>query len=68
MVIEKAKIKIMKKQLYIYIAIILLYIAYNQFFMIEDEKVNTLINILFASLLFGYMAYMAIVLLKRLKK
>lgn len=58
----------MKKQLYIYIVIISLYIAYNQFFMIEDEKVNTLINILFASMLFGYMAYMAIVLLKRLKK
>ena len=58
----------MKKKLYIYIAIILMYIAYNQFFMIEDEKVNTLVNILFASLLFGYMAYMAIVLLKRLKK
>lgn len=58
----------MKKQLYFYIAIIVLYIAYNQFFTIENEKVNTIVNILFASLLFGYMAYMAIVLLKKLKK
>lgn len=54
--------------MYVYMGMVLLYIAYNQFFAAEDEKVNTLINILFASLLFGYMAYMAILILKRMKK
>ena len=58
----------MKAQIYNYAGIILLYILYNQFFRVQDEKTNTIINILFASVLFGYMAYMAIVVLKKMKK
>ena len=58
----------MKAQIYNYAGIIILYILYNQFFRVQDEKTNTIINILFASILFGYMAYMAIVVLKKMKK
>ena len=48
----------MKAQIYNYAGIIILYILYNQsFFRVQDEKTNTIINILFASILFGYMAY-----------
>ena len=38
----------MKKQLYIYLAMIVAFIVYNQFFQVPDERLNTLINILFA--------------------
>lgn len=58
----------MKAQIYNYAGIIILYILYNQFFRVQDEKTNTIINILFASVLFGYMAYMAIVVLKKNEK
>lgn len=57
----------MRKQLYFYITIILLFIAYNQFFRVADERLNTLINILFASFLFLYIGYIAFLILKRLK-
>lgn len=58
----------MKRQLYNYAGIIILYILYNQFFQVKDEKTNTIINLLFASILFGYIAYMGIVILKKMKK
>mgnify|MGYP000042845806 CR=1 FL=1 len=58
----------MKRQIYIYAGIILMYIIYNQFFQVKDERTNTIINILFASFLFGYIAYMAIVVLRKMKK
>lgn len=58
----------MKKQLYFYIAMIAAFIIYNQFFQIEDEKLNAIINILFASFLFLYIGYIAFIVLKRLKK
>ena len=57
----------MKRQLYNYAGIILLYILYNQFFQVKDEKTNAIINILFASFLFGYIAYVAFKVLKNLK-
>ena len=57
----------MKKQLYIYLAMIIAFIAYNQFFQVPDEWLNTLINILFASFLFLYIGYVAYLVLKRLK-
>lgn len=56
----------MRKQLYLYIAMILVFIVYNQFFRVEDERLNTLINILFASFLFLYIGYVAFLILKRL--
>ena len=57
----------MKKQLYNYAGIILLYILYNQFFQVKDEKINAIINILFASFLFLYIGYIAYLVLKKLK-
>lgn len=58
----------MKKQLYIYLFLILAFIVYNQFFQVQDERMNSLINILFASFLFLYIGYIAYVVLKRLKR
>lgn len=58
----------MKKQLYIYAAVVLLFIAYNQFFQVADERLNTIINILFASVLFLYIAFLAFTVLKKLAK
>ena len=57
----------MKRQLYFYIAMILAFIAYNQFFPVQDERLNTLINILFASFLFLYIGYVAYLVLRRMK-
>lgn len=58
----------MKKQLYIYAGMVLAFIIYNQFFQLQDERLNDLINILFASFLFLYIGYMAFLVLKRLKR
>ena len=57
----------MKTQLYYYIGIIIMYVMYNQFFQVKDEKTNAIINILFASFLFGYIAFIAFKVLKNLK-
>ena len=57
----------MKKQLYIYVAMIVAFIIYNQFFQVKDERINEGINILFASVLFLYIGYLAYLLLKRIK-
>lgn len=58
----------MKKHLFIYAIFILGFIGYNIFFRADDSKTNTGINILWASLIFGYIGYMAFVLLRKLKK
>ncbi len=58
----------MKKQLYIYAVLIAIFILYNQFFQVEDEKTNTIINILFASFLFLYIGYLAFLALQKIKK
>lgn len=57
----------MKKQLIVYGILILIYLVYNFFLKIADEKINTGINIVFASLIFGYISYLAFTLLKKLK-
>ncbi|MGA9212740.1 hypothetical protein [Kaistella sp.] len=57
----------MKKQLYIYVAMIIAFIVYNQFFQVKDERLNEGINILFASFLFLYIGYLAYLVLKRIK-
>lgn len=57
----------MKKQLYIYAAMVIAFIVYNQFFQVEDDRLNEGINILFASILFLYIGYLAYLLLKRIK-
>ncbi len=58
----------MKTHLYIYAVLILLFIIYNEFYQATDERINTAINIIFASVLFGYIAYMAFVVLQKMKK
>ena len=57
----------MKKQLYIYAAMVIAFIVYNQFFQVEDDRLNEGINILFASILFLYIGFLAYLLLKRIK-
>ncbi|WP_027376478.1 hypothetical protein [Kaistella palustris] len=57
----------MKKQLYFYVLMIVLFVAYNQFFQVPDERLNSIINILFASFLFLYIGYMAYLVLKKMK-
>ena len=57
----------MKKQLYIYVVLILTFVAYNQFFQVEDVRLNGIINILFASFLFLYIGYIAWAVLKKLR-
>lgn len=44
------------------------FIAYNLFFSAADERTHTVINIVYASALFGYIAFMAFRMLKQLKK
>lgn len=57
----------MKKQLYIYMAMIISFIVYNQFFQVKDARLNEAINIIFASFLFLYIGYLAYLVLKRIK-
>lgn len=57
----------MKKQLIVYGILILIYLTYNFFFKVADEKINTAINIIFGSLIFGYIAFLAFTVLKKLK-
>ncbi|SFH79215.1 hypothetical protein [Halpernia frigidisoli] len=58
----------MKKQLTVYGILILIYLTYNFFFKIQDDKINAAIDIIFASLIFGYISYLAFTVLKRMNK
>ncbi|MCJ7934729.1 MAG: hypothetical protein MUW56_14150 [Chryseobacterium sp.] len=58
----------MKPQLIIFAILIAGFIAYNLFFRSLDDRTNTAINIVFASVLFGYISFMAYSLLKKMKK
>ncbi|SDF07923.1 hypothetical protein [Epilithonimonas hungarica] len=58
----------MKKQLYIYAGLIILFVAYNFYKPVKDERSDTVINILFASVLFLYIAYIAYLVLKKIGK
>ncbi|WP_185151765.1 hypothetical protein [Chryseobacterium sp. SN22] len=58
----------MKPQLIIFGVLVAGYISYNLFFRIADERTNTVVNILFASVIFAYIAFMAFSLLKKMKK
>ncbi|MDO4225430.1 MAG: hypothetical protein Q4C75_06015 [Bergeyella zoohelcum] len=56
----------MKKQLSIYAVLVFIFIAYNSFFQVKDERLNTLINIIYTSVLFLYIGYIAWVVLKKI--
>ncbi|EJL69966.1 hypothetical protein [Chryseobacterium populi] len=58
----------MKPHLIIFAILIAGFIIYNFFFRIADDKTNTVINIAYASILFGYISFMAFSLLKKMKK
>jgi len=58
----------MKPQLIIFGVLVAGYIIYNLFLQIPDDRTNTVVNILFASVIFAYIAFMAFSLLKKMKK
>ena len=58
----------MKKHLIIYAILVIIFIAFNTFVKLEDARLNTAINILFGSIIFGYIAFLAFILLKKLGK
>lgn len=58
----------MKPQLIIFAILIAGFISYNLFFQPQDDKTNTAVNIVYASVLFGYISFMAYSLLKKMKK
>ncbi|MDG4652186.1 hypothetical protein V2E39_19855 [Chryseobacterium arthrosphaerae] len=58
----------MKPQLIIFAILIAGFISYNLFFQSQDDKTNTAVNIVYASVLFGYISFMAYSLLKKMKK
>ncbi|WP_332453988.1 hypothetical protein [Chryseobacterium aquaticum] len=58
----------MKIHLIIFAVLIAGFISYNVFFEAEDDRINTIINILYASILFAYISFMAFALLKKMKK
>lgn len=58
----------MKPHLIIFAILIAGFAVYNIFFAVADDRTNTLINIVYASVLFGYISFMAFTVLKKLKK
>lgn len=58
----------MKHHIYFYGVLVLAYLGFNFFLHPEDDRLNTAINIVFASIIFLYISYMAFVLMKRMKK
>ncbi|AZI40638.1 MULTISPECIES: hypothetical protein [Epilithonimonas] len=58
----------MKKQLIIYGVLILAFVLYNFLEPVKNAKTDTLINILFASILFLYIAYIAYLVLRKMGK
>lgn len=47
---------------------VVFFIVYNTFFQLQDARLNTAINILIGSVIFLYIAFMALVFLKKIKK
>lgn len=58
----------MKPHLLIFASLIIGFIVYNFFFQIQDDRTNTVVNIMYTSVLFGYIAFMASSLLKKMRK
>lgn len=58
----------MKIHLFIFALLIAGFVIYNLFFAVNDDRLNTIINIIYASILFGYISFMAFMLLKKMKK
>jgi len=58
----------MKKQLIFFTVLIVGFVLYNLFFQTDNDKINTIINIIYASLLFGYISLLAFTALKKMNK
>lgn len=58
----------MKTHLMIYGLLVMSFVAYNAFFQVEDVLSHEVINIIFASVLFLYIAIIAWKILKRIQK
>ncbi|WP_262151269.1 hypothetical protein [Chryseobacterium foetidum] len=58
----------MKPHLIIFGILIAGFIIYNLFFAVSDDRMNTLINIVYASILFGYISFVAFTVLRKMKK
>ncbi|MDQ0595581.1 hypothetical protein QFZ37_003950 [Chryseobacterium ginsenosidimutans] len=58
----------MKPHLIVFGILIAGFIFYNLFFKISDDRTNTIINILYASILFAYISFMAFSLIRKMKK
>ena len=58
----------MKPYIYFYGILVAIYISYNLFFPLKDERAHTAFNILYAAFLFLYIGIMAFILLRKMKK
>ncbi|WP_375181438.1 hypothetical protein [Chryseobacterium sp.] len=58
----------MKPQLIIFGILIAGFIIFNLFFQLPDDRTNTAVNIIYASLLFAYISFMAYSLIRKMKK
>ncbi|MDF2830945.1 hypothetical protein [Chryseobacterium indoltheticum] len=58
----------MKPHLIIFAILIAGFAVYNIFFALADDRMNTLVNIVYASILFGYISFMALTVLRKMKK
>ncbi|SHF22984.1 hypothetical protein SAMN05444408_11182 [Chryseobacterium takakiae] len=58
----------MKTPLIIFGVLIAGFIVFNLFLQTDNERIDTAINIIYASILFGYISFMAFSLLKKMKK
>ncbi|SDI10620.1 hypothetical protein SAMN05421846_10493 [Chryseobacterium taeanense] len=58
----------MKIHLIIFGVLIAGFIIFNIFLQSGDDRTDTAVNIIYASILFGYISFMAYSLLKKMKK
>jgi len=58
----------MKPHLFIFGILIAGFIAFNLFLQTGSDRTNTAINIIYASVLFGYISFLAYTLLRKMKK
>lgn len=58
----------MKPHLIIFAVLIAGFAVYNIFFALPDDRMNTVVNIVYASVLFGYISFMALTVLRKMKK
>ncbi|WP_185116286.1 hypothetical protein [Chryseobacterium sp. Leaf201] len=58
----------MKLQLIIFGILIAGFVIFNFFLQSDNDRINTAVNIIYASILFGYISFMAYSLLRKTRK